>query len=167
MRGAVDEDAARLARALDRPVDRVEAVLLEVGVDAPYLARALLDGDPQGALVAVSDRLNVPRRALVIGILRAVGAPPPGVGDEKAREAFTRRAAAVRRMPRTMMLAAVAAALAAVALMGVALAFVVAPHLYVELLLGVSAALLVVVAVVLAAASWRLARVALRLRRRM
>lgn len=160
---AADADSARLARALQRAPEEVEAVLLEVGVDAPYLSRALLEGDPQGAMLAVSQRLGVPRRQLAIAVLRSV-ALPEGVGDPRSRAQFAARAHAARRTPRFAR-AAVATGVAGTALVVLGSMYALHPSLFRELALAAAAVGAVGGGVALLIASFRLARVAWRARR--
>lgn len=65
-------DATRLADALAIPVSDLEATLSDVGVDADYLARALLEGDPQGAIASVARRLSLPRPEVIIALVKAL-----------------------------------------------------------------------------------------------
>ncbi|HVL49753.1 MAG TPA: hypothetical protein VM889_14445, partial [Candidatus Thermoplasmatota archaeon] len=65
-------DAGRLATALGVPVEALESTLGEVGVDANYLARALREGDPQGAIAAVARRLGLPRPEVVMALVKAL-----------------------------------------------------------------------------------------------
>lgn len=147
----IDESSARLARALARSPADVEQVLLEVGVDANYLARALLEGDPQGALAAVSQRLGVTRRQLALAVLRSAG---------------TGATSKPRRVPRALMLAALGAVIAACAFAALAVAYVLSPSLFVETLLAGAAVLSAFAALALFALAWRLVRAARRARGR-
>ena len=161
---AADADSARLARALQRTPEEVEAVLLEVGVDAPYLSRALLEGDPQGAMLAVSQRLRVPRRALALAVLRSV-ALPEGVGDPRTRARFAARAQAVRRMPRSFTQAALATGALGIALVVLGSLYALRPPLFRELALAAAAVGAIAGGLALLYASFRLSRVAWRARR--
>lgn len=154
----------RIAHALRQPPERVERALQEVGVDAPYLTRALLEGDPQGAIVAVSARLGVERRELAAAVLRTVaagGALPPELKDGT----FEWRAQ-VARLPRALRQAALASGFLGLALAGVtALAFL-RPDLFRELLVAIAALVLGAVAIALLVGAWRMHRAAAALRRR-
>lgn len=173
----MDEDAARLALALGLPAPRVEAALAEVGVDAPYLARALLEGDPQGAIASVGQRLAVPRRELVLALIRMGGATaeasrqvatlldraePDG---RSGAEIDVLRAFVGERLPRTMRRTALAGALLGAALLAFGSMAFWNPGLFRAALLYAVAGLVLLVAVLLLATAWRLQRAAASLRR--
>lgn len=171
MRGTFDEASLRLARALQRPPEHVEAALQDVGVDAPYLARALVEGDPQGAIDAVSQRLGVPSRELVTAILRSSGGPEAdarrtpeahragGPGESEVEELVT------RRLPVILSRAAVLSLVLGLGLAGFASLAVWAPDLFRALLVYAAAGLVGLLGLLLVVAAWRMQRAARVLRR--
>lgn len=176
MRGAFDEASLRLARALRRPPEHVEAALQHVGVDAPYLARALMDGDPQGAISEVSSRLGLQRREFVTALIRSSGAtgdasrhmadmldaPPTGAPPAEARGV---RALLASRLPRVLNHAALAALVAGAGLVAFASLALWRPTLFREVLFYAVAGVVALVGALFVLAAWRLRRAARGLRR--
>lgn len=167
MHGAFDESSVRLARALQRPPEHVERALQDVGVDAPYLSRALLDGDPQGAIDAVSQRLGVTSRDLVMALVRSAE------GDLRSAPSSSSAGASAdavhdfvsRRLPTLLTRAAVASALAGLGLAAFASLALWNPELFRALLVYAAAAFVGLAAVLLLVGAWRMRRAASVLRR--
>lgn len=170
MQGAFDEASLRLAEALRRPPEHVEAALQDVGVDAPYLSRALVEGDPQGAIDAVSRHLGVPPKDLVLAILRASGeerrgdpsrAPAPGSAPqvEALHELLS------FRLPRLLSRVAAVALVGGLALASFAALALVRPDLFRALLFYAAAGFVGLGSFVLLVAAWRMRRAARALRR--
>lgn len=182
MHGAFDEASLRLAKALRRSPEAVEEALQDVGVDAPYLGRAALEGDPQGAISAVGERLGVPRRDLVVALFGMQGVPPsavprsalepraapplaPSAAESAARDAAALRAYMTRALPRRLDQVSVVMLVGAVALAAFASLALWRRELFLDLLVYAAAGLVVLAAVACAYASWRLHRAARGLRR--
>jgi hypothetical protein len=164
MRGTFDDASLRLAKALRRTPEQVDAALADVGVDAPYLARALTDGDPQGVLDAVSARLGVPQRELVVALLRASGTDPraaaPPAPHAEALQDFLSRG-----LPTLLSRAAIVALALGVGLAALASLAFLQPDLFRAALVYTAAALIGVVSMLLLVAAWRMRRAAAALRR--
>lgn len=173
MHGAFDDASIRLARALRRSPEVVEAALQDVGVDAPYLGRALLEGDPQGAVLAVSERLGVARRDLVLAVFAMQGLPREAVprsaleGSPAAAPAgaSSQTAAMGARLPRLLSRASAALLVAGILLGAFAGVALWRPELFRELLYHAAAALVFTAALACVYASWRLRVAAGRLRK--
>lgn len=179
MQGTFDEASLRLARALQRPPEHVEEALQHVGVDAPYLARALVDGDPQGAIDAVSARLGVPQRDLILALIRSSGAetdprrisevlrgPAPGAAGAPP----TPQAEAVHEFVATRLPALLSRAAAVSLLLGLGLGAFASlalwqPELFRALLVYAAAMLVGLASLALVAGAWRMHRAARVLRR--
>lgn len=160
---AYDDACLRLADALRRPPGEVEEALAQVGVDAPYLANALVDGDPQGAIAAVSTHLGVPRRDLAHALMRTFDVrPPERAAPEEARQM---RDLLGRKLPRMMDAVAAISLLAGLALAATAALAYLDPDLFRRLLVIGAATLLALLALGALLAAWRLHQAARRLRR--
>lgn len=174
MQGAVDEASLRLARALQQTPEHVEAVLQEVGVDAPYLERALLEGDPQGAIDAVSRRLGVAPRDLAVALVRSSGVEDDparlrgrsGLSAEDAARAEALEAFLSTRLPRILSRAAFLALLGGLALGAFAALALVRPEIFRALLVYAMAGAAGLGSLVLLVAAWRMRRSARALRRK-
>lgn len=179
MQGTFDEASLRLARALQRPPEHVEDALQHVGVDAPYLARALVDGDPQGAIDAVSARLGVPQRDLILALIRSSGAETDprrisevlrGPGGPPAAPVAGPHAEAVQefvthRLPTLLARAAGVSLLLGVGLGAFASLALWRPELFRALLVYAAAALVGLASLALVVGAWRMHRAARVLRR--
>lgn len=162
MQGTFDDASLRLAKALRRSPEQVDAALADVGVDAPYLSRALSDGDPQGVLDAVSARLGIPQRDLVVALLRASGAEPRAAaspGAEAVHEFLS------RGLPTLLSRAAVVALVLGVALAGLASLALLRPQMFRAVLVYAAAAFIGLASLLLLVAAWRMRRAAVALRR--
>lgn len=166
MHGTFDDASLRLAKALRRSPEQVDAALAEVGVDAPYLSRALSDGDPQGTLHAVSARLGIPQRDLVVAVMRASGgdpraAPPAAaVSEVEVMQDFLSRG-----LPRLLSRAAAVSLVLGLGMAALASLALLQPALFRAALVYAAAALAALAAILLLGASWRMARAARTLRR--
>ena len=162
MRGTFDDASLRLAKALRRSPEQVDAALAEVGVDAPYLTRALADGDPQGAIDAVSGRLGIPSAELVTALARSSGVDPrpAAPAPPEAVQEFLHRG-----LPSLLSRAAVAALVLGLALAALASLALWRPTLFREVLVYGAAAFVGAASLVLLVAAWRMRRAALALRR--
>ena len=164
MQGTFDEASLRLAKALRRSPEQVDAALADVGVDAPYLSRALTDGDPQGVLDAVSARLGVPQRELVVALLRATGTDPRAAAPQPPHAEAIQEFLA-RGLPTLLSRAAGVALALGLGLAALASLAIVRPHLFLSVLVYAAAALIGLASVLLLVAAWRMRRAAVALRR--
>lgn len=167
MRGAIDESCMRLARALRRPPDLLETALLEVGVDAAYLERALLDGDPQGAITAVGQRMGIDRSDLVRAIIATSAAPQRAAraaATPEARDAALRLFLG-RRLPRALRAASWLALAFGAALGTFASLAVWRPEAFREALVILAAVTVLLGAVACVALAWRMRHAARELER--
>lgn len=182
MPSAFDEASLRLAKALRRSPESVEEALQDVGVDAPYLGRAVVEGDPQGAVTEVSQRLGVARRDLVLALFAIQGVPPSAVprsaleprvplppsalaAESASRDAAALRAYMTRELPQRLRQVSLVMLLGGLALGVLASLAFWRPALFRELLVLSAAAVVLAAAVACVYVAWRLHRAAKGLRR--
>lgn len=166
MKGTFDEASLRLAKALHRPPEQVDAALADVGVDALYLSRALADGDPQGAIDAVSARLGIPQRDLVMALVRTSGGDPRAAAAANAAQAEAFQEFLDHTLPTLLSRGAYAALGLGATLAGFASLAIWQPDLFRAVLVYAAAGALALGSVLLLVAAWRMRRAALALRRR-
>lgn len=174
MHGAFDEASFRLARALRQPPEVVDEALQHVGVDAPYLGRTVLEGDPQGAVGAVSERLGVARKDLVLALFAMQGLPrdavPPSVLSPGAPPAAPSADAALQalastRLPRMLSHASVVALVASLLLAALGSLAIFEPVVFRDILVYAAAALVLGGALACALVAWKLRAASRRLRK--